>query len=916
MSKAVTFVEIDVDRCSNTFGNSPCAAVLGVGNDAAYYWNFDTNSNNSFTGFNATLTASASGMTVTQTGADPDIRSPALLSIDGSKYWLVVMDWERITNGASFQGALYYSTAGHGETGSFFHSFADTAVGVRTRTVIDMSALTAGGTDWIASIITQLRFDFDNTALGSFKIHSIRICAPGVNYKCYNSLKTCADRVHLAAQTETLRFSMSSQHYPLDIDAVPNMTGISFSPGTISLGGDLGQRATLTVQFLDHPHPDTGPGGDRYLSSRGFDPWTKGTFWSKFRARFPYLQGRILRIYRGYDDQDLADMDIRYYVMDSFDGPTPNGQFTIVAKDILKLADDDKSQAPKISSGFLSADLTNVATSATMQPTGVGALYPASGYVNIGGSEICAFTRSGDVLTLTRGQFNTVAVAHSSQDRVQQCLYYNAQTPANIIYDLLVTYADVPASFINLSQWQTEVNNYLQRSYTALIAEPTGVNKLISELIEQAALAVWWDDSSQKINLSVLRQISTSATTVSEEIVNSGSVTTKEQPDKRLSQIWTYYALINPLVDITDTSNFRSVELALAAQLEADYGTPSVKQIFSRWIPQFGRSIATRLNTLILGRYQVPPRLFSFESFGPISDYLTLGGGYNMQFRTLRDAQGDPITVPFQITRLNPDFQKYQIEAEEALFAPFSQADLNTRIIVIDTSVNDFNLKTVHDQLFPPIVDPTGITVTCIIQSGVIVGNNQALQGVTGRGVAFTVGAFPFGTDITIQLDGDIRAGGGYGAQSIQNWANGQVGGTGIKTTLAIKIRDTTGRSIRGGGGGGGSAYSTIGLKRSHGGGGGAGQLVGPGGFGQAGNDGGSGLPGTLSAGGAGWHDPYGYGYGGDGGAPGQAGTVAFSSTAASGSGFGTPGAAGRSIDGIAFVTYTNLTPTLAGPTV
>lgn len=48
----------------------------------------------------------------------------------------------------------------------------------------------------------------------------------------------------------------------------------------------------------------------------------------------------------------------RYFVVDSFDGPTPEGKYTIIAKDVLKFADGDRSQAPDLSNGFLAADIT------------------------------------------------------------------------------------------------------------------------------------------------------------------------------------------------------------------------------------------------------------------------------------------------------------------------------------------------------------------------------------------------------------------------------------------------------------------------------------------------------------------------------------------------------------------------------
>ena len=76
-----------------------------------------------------------------------------------------------------------------------------------------------------------------------------------------------------------------------------------------------------------------------------------------------------------------------------------------------------------------------------------------------------------------------------------------------------MTYAGVPSSYIDLTAWAAEVTNFIDRVYTALIAEPTPVETLISELCEQSALALWWDDLTEAIRLQAIRAIATTAFT-------------------------------------------------------------------------------------------------------------------------------------------------------------------------------------------------------------------------------------------------------------------------------------------------------------------------------------------------------------------------------------------------------------------
>ena len=70
-------------------------------------------------------------------------------------------------------------------------------------------------------------------------------------------------------------------------------------------------------------------------------------------------------------------------------GPTYDGTYKIIAKDVLKLTDGDRALAPALSPGQLLADITDTSHSATLTPTGIGdSDYPGEAYLAIGGKEI------------------------------------------------------------------------------------------------------------------------------------------------------------------------------------------------------------------------------------------------------------------------------------------------------------------------------------------------------------------------------------------------------------------------------------------------------------------------------------------------------------------------------------------------
>ncbi|MGF7161291.1 hypothetical protein FHS85_002926 [Rhodoligotrophos appendicifer] len=756
----------------------------------------------------------------------------------------------------------------------------------------------------MTEVLTYVEVDVDYCSLS----YGVAPCTAEVGVtgdaKCFNTLATCQDRANFANSPVTLRFAQDADFLPREIDAIPSLISVNFSPAAISLGENLGTRASISIDFGDHPWPDTGQGFDKYVSERGYDPFRQGTFWGKFRARQPFLQGRPIRLIRGAVGQSLAEMETRHFIIESFTGPDQEGKYRIVAKDVLKLADADRAQAPLLSNGFLLTSIDADDMAITLTPSGVGnAEYPASGYAAIGGSEIVTYTRTGDAVTITaRAQLNTLAQEHDGGDRFQVVLRYVAEDPAEIISDLLQTYASVPSGYIPLADWQTETATYLQRVYSADIAEPTGVDKLVSELVEQAALALWWDDINAKIKFQVLRAIPTSATRFDEENVLAGSFGFAEQPAKRLSQIWTYFGQINPLLRQTDPNNYRSVAATIDAEAEADYGSPAIRKIYSRWIPQFGRSIALRQNDIQLGRFRDPPRKFNFSvmRFGPQG--IILGGGYRVSSWNMQDASGVQIDAPIQITRLSPGPASFDVDAEEVLFTHFDPDDLNNRFIIVDGNTLNFNLRTVHDTLYPEIT--AGQNLTCIVETGVIVGGSGA------GNKAFDVGSWPADINLFLIVRGRIQGCGGRGADTEDGEnpaAAGSPGGIALYTRYDIELDVDEGEIFggAGGGGGGGMTFDEPGSRAGGAGSGGAGYLPGAGGS-VTSSAGGSvpGVAGTTEAGGVSSTPSGARGKGGNGGGPGLAGQAG-----ANGGSLGLPttggagGAAGAAIDGISYVT-------------
>lgn len=897
----------------------------------------------------------------------------------------------------TFQNSLVIDIVSHSVDSApadYINSFANPDLtGYAKVNERNVSTGDGGGVAMAAGVKTTAGVVGQSTATGSGTYNSsyvkMALAASDMTLERMSSLVARYTRLGSPEGTKSeIMFAVPASYRPQDPDVIPNIDRITHTSARINPGEDLGSRARLEVAFVDMPHSDTGEGFDPYVDLRDYNPYEQGSFWPKFRARQPFLRGAPMVWYMGEEGQTIDEMEARHFLVENFTGPTEAGEFRIVGLDPLKMLDGDRAQCPVLSEGRLQADITDSQTSLQLTPTGIGETYPTSGLAHIGGDEIVSYTRVGDVMTIVRAQMTTEANEHVAGDRVQVIEVFDSMDVADIIYRLVTEFAYFPPEWIPLLEWQAETEAYLNRVFTAYIAEPTSVNKLVAELMQQAGLSIWWDALGQLLRLRVLRQISTQSEFFDEALYDRGSFRITEQQDKRISQVWTFFGQKNPLLNVDDKYNYRSSVLSVDLEAERSYQSSQVEKIYSRWIAQGGRSAAERVNSLILSRYRIPPRLFSFELVRGAQGNPELGAGYTIGHRVLQDATGALQTVPSQAVSVTVRPGRFRMEVEEFNYKTQSEEDLLNRNITIDASTYDVNCRSLHDDLYGAL--RTGDNVRILIEPFVVVGSTSYLtpaldvgtwptlvrsgtKASTGNGVItglsdtadLAVGLRVMGTgiaagariasidsptqitldanslstgstpltfalvNVTLENRGLIQGAGGPGGTGRSadggdpsgSQRNGKPGGTGIKVAYPITFIDENGDGSNGGGGGGaGGSCADLGGHRGGGGGGGAGAIEGAAGVGPGNGE--DGKNGTLTAGGA-----YGRSYtsstfwsspslkdaihGGRGGDPGQAGQNDAGNYDLSG---GSPGAAGKWVEGIAFINTQGAVGTRLGP--
>lgn len=525
-------------------------------------------------------------------------------------------------------------------------------------------------------VVVELDLDYCGNTYGSAPCTA----AVGVTgtQKCWNTRAPCQDPDNFNRGVRTYRFCSQRSNLPVGVSMFPAIVDEpNFSPTKITPGEGLGWRAEVSVTLQDFPHHDRGI--DPYVTERNYDPETRGTFFGKLLARNPYYQGRIMRVKTGYITSPWSwdNFETRTYTIESISGPDSNGRVTIKGQDILKLADNERAQAPEPNTGKVLAAIDDVTGTLTLTPTGIGNLeYAASGTYRTG-NEIGTFTRSGDTVTLTaRGLYGTVADSHDAGDLFQECLVYSTVNVVNILYGLLTDYVGISASYIDFAgEWTAEKNTYLSmHNFSNVISKPEGVKGLIEELCRDALIDMWWDEKQAKVRLKALAPPLANATVA--ELAEAydllpDSVQVKPLPEKRVSRVWVSWDRIDYTERADKAENYKQHLVnaaAVATEGEDQYDSKSVKIILSRWI--INEAQASTLAGRLVSRYRDTPKLVKFALDAKDSSVWT-GDTKDINTRLIQDFDGANLPHRVQILQVDEVAPGHRYEYE-ALSLAFS----------------------------------------------------------------------------------------------------------------------------------------------------------------------------------------------------------------------------------------------------
>lgn len=494
---------------------------------------------------------------------------------------------------------------------------------------------------------------------------------PATQYKCFNTYNTCSSKPNYQRTTKTLRYCQTGSILPNDGIYFPVMTSVSYDSPEVNLSGanrdskPLGVRGSATVTLADFPYhdrvydkyePERYAGSAQY-SGVGQDQQFISTHFAKLKARWPFYAGRPLRVVTGTIDDagNFTHEATRHYVIEDMAGPAQGQSVTIKAKDILKLADDDRAVLPKPSRGKLGEPLEVGIPNPviTLENNAQAEQYEASGWVAIG-SEVLRYTgRTGRTLTgVIRAAGGSVAASHSEGATVQQVFAIRGEQAHVLARRLLTDGAGIPLSFIPFSDWRQEVEQWFSNvPLYGFITKPTGVNELLTEL-SNLGFTIWWDEVSQLIKMRYNRpKWGDEEITDLTEAENIIELSQDDMDTDRVNQVEFRLSTIDVTKSHTDLMNYNIMEVAVDAELAGPnaFNDNRIRQIQSRVLDNGNFAAARIAGQRLLNRFRFAPKKVHVDI--DKRDDCNVMDIVRLTSRSLVNADGTPATELYQVIR-------------------------------------------------------------------------------------------------------------------------------------------------------------------------------------------------------------------------------------------------------------------------
>jgi len=611
-----TLIEIDLDKCANTYGTSPCTASLSAGSEC---YNCRAHCQDPDNYVNTDI--------LTHKFSDRDIQGePYIPCVKKSKLIPVT-----ITPGQPFNRrasiTITIQDFPHHDRG------IDPYVNTRSYTPNEQGSyfgkLLARNPYYTGRPLRLMTgYIGDTFSTGDFKTQNFIIEKMNLSAKGVVTI-VAKDILKLADDERALCPFVSDGK--LEAGITSGATSLTVTSGT--------EDDYLDVNILGDDTFNTGE-------------WTEGAGWSVDGGIATSVSGSSSEIHKPVYIEELATYVVTFTVSNRTSGSvTPRFGGGTTVNGTARSADGTYTETMVTVVGNETFKLGASVTFAG--DVSVISVRRIEEYIRIGDEVIYApyTNRAANVFSnLTRASWNTTAESHDVDESVQVCKYFNFTNVVDVVNELMVNHALIDPSYIPRTDWDIEKETWLIGSnLTALITEPTGVKTLLDELSEQLMVYFWWDAFNQEIPLKAIAPRAPATITLDEDSNIIGDATVKTVQEDRKSRVLVYYNPRNP-VNFSDPTDFIGVYglVDLDEESRDKYNDKRLKIIYSRWITSDGVAIQTGSRTR--NQFRNPPRIVEFLMDAKDSDNET-GDFVNINTRQIQDADGSNLQLLTQIIR-------------------------------------------------------------------------------------------------------------------------------------------------------------------------------------------------------------------------------------------------------------------------
>jgi hypothetical protein len=453
--------------------------------------------------------------------------------------------------------------------------------------------------------------------------------------------------------TKTRRWMTLTQRAIPELGAIPCLKTAKLQPEEVRVGKGLSYFGQVSIELQDFVDDDFREDPFYSHASRAAIDHEAGTYFGKLMARNPWWIGRKIRVIEGWATDGVwhsGDTIVHNFLIRDVQGPS-GGTVKITAAGPLQLLNLNDAEAPRPSEGVLLADITNIATTATLADAVIAADYPSSGLIRIG-DEIMSYTRSGVTLTMVRARQGTIADSHSAGDTVQWCLQYTDEPLMDIVLDLLTTYGGIDTTYLATDEWDSEQSVWLALyNLSGIVSQPTKILELVQSLLEASACLLWWDDTDGQLKARAVRPGVTNRGTWNDRFHLLGPAVVARDMTARVSRCDILIDLRSAERDPKDYASYRiRVVGAEEGNGATENKTSQVHVIASRWLSANQVGLAERASSQITtqlrdGRQTLQVEVAAKDAIASIGDLL------NVSTKDIVDRNGEPETIRCMVVK-------------------------------------------------------------------------------------------------------------------------------------------------------------------------------------------------------------------------------------------------------------------------